>query len=290
MAKKILITGASGGFGKLTVLTLLQKGHQVAASMRDIHGKNKNVADELRKAGAKIIEIDVTDDTSVNNGVQKAITDLDGLDVLINNAGLGVLGMQEFFTPADFQKVFDINVFGVQRMNRAVVPYFREKKNGLIVYTSSLLGRIALPFYGAYQSSKWALEALAENYRVELSGFGIENCIVEPGGYPTAFSDNLLRPSDNSREVGYGDFAKVPEAALHNFENVLKNNPQQNPQKVADAFAELIEKPKGDKPFRTAVDFIGMVDHIQKYNEHLEQIMTGLYTNFGTQGMLSVRN
>lgn len=290
MAKKILITGASGGFGKLTVLTLLQKGHQVAASMRDIHGKNKNVADELRKAGAKIIEIDVTDDTSVNNGVQKAITDLDGLDVLINNAGLGVLGMQEFFTPADFQKVFDINVFGVQRMNRAVVPYFREKKNGLIVYTSSLLGRIALPFYGAYQSSKWALEALAENYRVELSGFGIENCIVEPGGYPTAFSDNLLRPSDNSRELGYGDFAKVPEAALHNFENVLKNNPQQNPQKVADAFAELIEKPKGDKPFRTAVDFIGMADHIQKYNEHLEQIMTGLYTNFGTQGMLSVRN
>lgn len=290
MAKKILITGASGGFGKLTVLTLLQKGHQVAASMRDIHGKNKNVADELRKAGAKIIEIDVTDDTSVNNGVQKAITDLDGLDVLINNAGLGVLGMQEFFTPADFQKVFDINVFGVQRMNRAVVPYFREKKNGLIVYTSSLLGRIALPFYGAYQSSKWALEALAENYRVELSGFGIENCIVEPGGYPTAFSDNLLRPSDNSRELGYGDFAKVPEAALHNFENVLKNNPQQNPQKVADAFAELIEKPKGDKSFRTAVDFIGMADHIQKYNEHLEQIMTGLYTNFGTQGMLSVRN
>ena len=123
MAKKILITGASGGFGKLTVLTLLQKGHQVAASMRDINGKNKNVADELRKAGAKIIEIDVTDDTSVTNGVNSAISDLDGLDVLINNAGLGVLGMQEFFTPADFQKVFDINVFGVQRMNRAVVPY-----------------------------------------------------------------------------------------------------------------------------------------------------------------------
>lgn len=289
MTKKILITGASGGFGKLTVLTLLQKGHQVAASMRDINGKNKNVADELETAGAKIIEIDVTDDTSVTNGVKKAITDLGGLDVLINNAGMGVLGMQEFFTPTDFQKVFDINVFGVQRMNRAVVPYFREKKDGLIIYTSSLLGRIALPFYGAYQASKWALEALAENYRVELSGFGIENCIIEPGGYPTAFSDNLLRPSDKSREMGYGDFAKVPEAALQNFENVLKNNPQQDPQKVADAFAELIEKPKGNKPFRTAVDFIGMADHIQKYNEHLEQIMMGLYTNFGTQGMLNVR-
>lgn len=289
MTKKILITGASGGFGKLTVLTLLAKGHKVAASMRDINGKNIGVADELKKAGAKILEIDVTNDISVANGVKNAIAELNGLDILINNAGLGVLGMQEFFTPADFQKVFDINVFGVQRMNRAVVPYFRVQNDGLIIYTSSLLGRIALPFYGTYQASKWALEALAENYRVELSTFGIENCIIEPGGYPTTFSDNLLRPSDKSREMSYGDFAKVPEAALNNFEHVLKNNPQQDPQKVADAFAELIEKPKGEKPFRTPVDFIGMADHIQKYNEHLEQIMTGLYTNFGTQGMLRVK-
>lgn len=289
MTKKILITGASGGFGKLIVLTLLQKGHLVAASMRDINSKNKNVADELRNAGANVLEIDVTDDSSVANGVKTAISKLNGLDVLINNAGVGVLGMQEFFTTGDFQKVFDINVFGVQRMNREVVPYFREKQDGLIVYTSSLLGRIALPFYGAYQASKWALEALAENYRVELSGFGIENCIIEPGGYPTAFSENLLRPSDLSREADYGDFAKVPEAALHNFENVMKNNPQQDPQKVANAFVELIEKTKGEKPFRTVVDFMGMADHIQKYNEHHEQIMTGLYTNFGTQGMLSVR-
>ncbi|MBS1948222.1 MAG: SDR family oxidoreductase [Bacteroidetes bacterium] len=289
MTKKILITGASGGFGKLIVLSLLQKRHLVAASMRDINGKNKKIASELSKAGAKIIEIDVTGDTSVTNGVNKAIAELNGLDVLINNAGAGVLGMQEFFTPTDFQKVFDINVFAVQRMNRAVLPYFREKKDGLIVYTSSLLGRIALPFYGAYQASKWALEALAENYRVELSGFGIENCIVEPGGYPTTFNENLLKPSDKNREAGYGDFAKAPEQALQNFENVLKNNPQQDPQKVADAFAELLEKPKGDKPFRTTVDFIGMAGHIQKYNEHHEQIMKWVYSNFGRQGMLSVK-
>lgn len=289
MTKKILITGASGGFGKLTVLTLLKKGHHVAASMRDINGKNENVAEELRNAGAKVIEIDVTNDSSVTNGVKTTISELDGLDVLINNAGVGVLGMQEFFTTGDFQKVFDINVFGVQRMNREVIPYFRKKQDGLIVYTSSLLGRIALPFYGTYQASKWALEALAENYRVELSGFGIENCIIEPGGYPTAFSDNLLKPTDLSRESDYGDFAKVPAAVLHNFEKVLKNNPQQDPQKVADAFASLIEKPKGDKPFRTTVDFIGMADYIQKYNDHLERIMTGLYTNFGTLEMLSVK-
>lgn len=289
MAQKILITGASGGFGKLTVKTLLSKGHQVAAAMRYINGKNKIVAEELRNAGAKIIELDVTSESSVGSGVKKAITDMGGLDVLFNNAGIGTIGMQEFFTTDDYKKLFEVNVFGVQRMNRAVAPYFREKKKGLIVYTSSLLGRISLPFYGPYQASKWALEAMAENYRVELSTFGIENCIVEPGGYPTTFMGNLLKPTDNSQTNSYGDFMKFPEQMFGDFETVLKNNPQQAPQRVADAFAELIEKPYGEKPFRTTVDFIGMGDNVQKYNEYLEQLMKGLYTNFGVSELMTVK-
>lgn len=289
MSKKIIITGASGGFGTLTVKTLLEKGHQVAASMRDINGKNKSIAEELSALGAKIIELDVTNDQSVTKGVNQAIAELDGLDVLFNNAGVGTLGMQEFFTTDDYQRLFEINVFGVQRMNRAIAPYFRKNGKGLIIYTSSLLGRIALPFYGPYQSSKWALEAMAENYRVELSSFGIENCIVEPGGYPTTFMENLLKPTDDSQANAYGDFMNYPEQMFSTFENVLKNNPQQNPQRVADAVAELIEKPYGEKPFRTPVDFLGMGDLIQKYNEHLEQITTGIYTNFGIEGLLSVK-
>jgi NAD(P)-dependent dehydrogenase (short-subunit alcohol dehydrogenase family) len=209
--------------------------------------------------------------------------------VLLNNAGVGTIGMHEFFNTEDYKQLFEVNVFGVQRMNRAVAPYFREKRKGLIVYTSTLLGRISLPFYGPYQASKSALEAMAENYRVELSTFGIENCIIEPGGYPTAFMENLLKPSDDSQASSYGDFAKFPEQMFGNFENVLKSNPQQDPQRVADAFAELIETPYGEKPFRTTVDFIGMGDHVQKYNEHLEQIMTGLYTNFGISQLLTVK-
>ena len=289
MTKKILITGASGGFGKLTVLTLLKNGHSVAAAMRDIEGRNKSIATELTEAGAKIVSIDVTNNESVTTGVKQAIEVLGGLDVLINNAGIGVHGMQEFFTTEDYQKLFDINVFGVQRMNRAIIPYFREKQDGLIVYTSSLLGRVALPFYGVYQSTKWALEAMAENYRLELSVFGIENCIIEPGGFPTAFAENLMHPSDKSQEQFYGDFAKVPEQSLAGFMGFMAANPQQNPQKVADAFAELIVTVKGEKPFRTTVDFVGMGDLIQKYNEHLEQITTGLLTNFGSQGLLTVK-
>jgi NAD(P)-dependent dehydrogenase (short-subunit alcohol dehydrogenase family) len=289
VSKKILITGASGGFGTLTVKKLLENGDQVAAAMRDVDGKNKNTAAELKNLGATIIELDVTNDESVTKGVNQAVRALGGLDVLFNNAGIGSAGMLEHFTISDFQKLYEVNVFGVQRMNRAVAPYFRQQHKGLIVYTSSLLGRIALPFYGLYQSSKWALEALAENYRVELSGFGIENCIIEPGGYPTAFAENLLQPSDSSQNESYGDFMKAPQQMGENFYNVLLNNPQQDPQRVADAFAHLINLPHGEKPFRTTVDFIGMGDHVQKYNEHLDQVTTGLYTNFGIAGMLSVK-
>jgi NAD(P)-dependent dehydrogenase (short-subunit alcohol dehydrogenase family) len=289
MSKKILITGASGGFGVLTVKKLIENGNQVAAAMRDVAGRNKNTAEELSALGAIIIELDVTNDDSVTKGVESAIQQLGGLDVLMNNAGIGSAGMIEFFTTADFQRMYEVNIFGVQRMNRAVVPYFRAQKSGLIIYTSSLLGRITLPFYGLYQSSKWALEALAENYRVELSTFGIENCIVEPGGFPTAFAENLMLPSDTSQAENYGGFIHAPQKMGENFHNVLMNNPQQDPQRVADAFAELIDLPVGEKPFRTTVDFIGMGDHVQKYNEHLGQVTMGLYTNFGISGMLSVQ-
>lgn len=289
MGQKILITGASGGFVKLTVLSLLEKNYQVAASMRDINGKNKEIADELSNKGANIVEIDVTNDNSVENGVEKAINLLGGIDVLINNAGVGTLGMQEFFTASDYQKLFEINVFGVQRMNRAVLHHFHKNQKGLIIYISSLLGRIAMPFYGPYQSSKWAMEAMAENYRVELSTFGIENCIIEPGGYPTTFMNNLFTPSDDSRIDRYGEFINVPTQMFSAFENVLKNSPQQHPQKVADAILELIEKPFGEKPFRTEVDFIGMGDLIKNYNDHLEQITNGLYSNFGLNGLLTVK-
>jgi NAD(P)-dependent dehydrogenase (short-subunit alcohol dehydrogenase family) len=289
MSKKVLLTGASGGFGVLTVKTLLEKGHQVAAAMRDIAGRNQTIAAEMSAMGAVVVEIDVTNDQSVTNGVATAIEKLGGLDVLMNNAGIGSAGMIEFFTTADFQRLYEVNVFGVQRMNRAVAPFFRAQKNGLIVYTSSLLGRINLPFYGLYQSSKWALEGLAANYRAELSTFGVENCIVEPGGYPTAFAENLMVPSDNSQVESYGGFIHAPHGMGENFENVLKNNPQQDPQRVADAFAELIEKPYGEKPFRTTVDFLGMGDAVEKYNDHLEQVMQGLYGNFGIAGMLSVQ-
>jgi len=289
MSQKILITGASGGFGKLTTLTLLKNGHTVVASLRGAQGKNRQVAEELKTAGAHIVEIDVTDDASVNQGVTAAIETAGGMDVVVNNAGVGVIGLQENFTPEDWQKLFNINVFGVQRVNRAVLPYMRAKNSGLIVYVSSLLGRMTIPFYGPYNASKWALEALAENYRTELSGLGIESCIVEPGGFPTSFMDALLKPSDSSRDDSYGELSRAPVEFFKNFEQALAGNPEQNPQNVADAISELIDTPAGQRSFRTVVDKMGMGDHLKGYNEQLAQITAGIYNAFGIGDMLKLK-
>lgn len=289
MTCKILITGASAGFGKLTVHTLLKKGHTVVGSMRGVNGKNQAVTEELKSAGAHIVEIDVTSDDSVEQGVADAMDKAGGLDVVVNNAGVGVVGLQETFTPEDWRKLFDINVFGVQRVNRAVLPHLRERNSGLLIHVSSLLGRMTIPFYGPYNSSKWALEAMAENYRTELSGFGVDSCLVEPGGFPTTFMDNLLKPSDSSRDDGYGELAQAPAGFLAGFEQALAGNPAQDPQNVADAIAELIDTPAGQRKFRTVVDKMGMGDHLVGYNDQLEQITAGIYGAFGMDSMLKLK-
>lgn len=286
---KILITGANGGFGALTVKTLLKHGHSVVATMRNTASKNKGAADQLAALGAKIVDLDVTDTESVNTAVPNAIDLLDGLDVVINNAGIGVLGIQEQYTIEDFKRLFDVNVFGVQRVNRAVLPYLRNQGSGLLIHISSLLGRIAFPFYGPYNASKWALEALAENYRVELSGFGVDSCIVEPGGYPTSFMDNLMSPSDISQNNSYGEMVHAPKQAFESFEGALANNPLQNPQNVAEAIAQLIATPAGQRPARTVVDHMGMGTQIEPYNQQLAQIHQGLYSAFGMGEMLKLK-
>lgn len=286
---KILITGANGGFGRLTVISLLKAGHAVAATMREIDGRNRSASEELTKLGACVVEIDVSSDESVLEGVDQALRQLGVVDVVVNNAGTGVVGLQECFTPDDWRKLFEVNVFGVQRINRAIIPHMKKRKQGLLITISSLLGRIAVPFYGPYQASKWAVEALAENYRVELSQLGIDSCIVEPGGYPTSFINNLMRPGDPSRSATYAEMKLEPEAFLKGFEQALAANPAQNPQDVANAIVELVGLPCGQRPFRTVVDKMGMGDHVAKYNESLDKVTNGIYSAFGIDYLLKLK-
>lgn len=286
--KTILITGIAGGFGKPTALALLARGHAVAGTVRDRGGKNAATVAALEAAGARLVEMDVTDADSTGRGVAEAISHLGGLDILFNNAGIGAYGIQELMSPEDMSHVFDVNVMGVQRVMRAALPHMRAQGRGTVLYTSSLIGRIATPFYGTYSASKWALEALVECYRTELSGFGIESCIIEPGAMPTAFFDALVTPDDAAREAEYGDFATVPAMSSAGLAELLAATPDQRPERVAEAVTALLDLPFGQKPFRTVVDHVGVGPEIERYNDVLHDVTRTVLGNFGIAGMLDL--
>ena len=283
------MNGANGAFGALAARAALEAGHQLAATMRDPEGRNRDVAAELREAGATVVEIDVTDDASVERGTQAAIAALGGLDVLANVAGIGTHGLSEGFTADQLLRLFDINVVGAHRMMRAVLPNLRKQGAGLVINVSSLLGRLSMPFYGPYSATKFALETLSDTYRVELSQLGVDVVLVEPGGFKTSWIGNLVHPEDTGRLAGYGDFAKVPDQALQGYQEFLDGKPEQDPNKVAAAIINLINTPPGARPARTVVDFIGMAEPVTTMNDQLTQVTTGLYQAFGTEGLLKLK-
>lgn len=288
MPKNVFITGANGGFGRLTTLSLLGAGHTVVATMRNIETRNLAAADELRAAGAHVVELDVTDDASVDTAMANAVEFAGSIDVVVNNAGAGSIGLLETFTPADWHAIFDINVFGVQRVNRAALPLMRSRGSGLLVVVSSVVGRMALPFFGPYNAAKFAVEGLAETYRSELSVLGIETCVVEPGAYATNFIDGLMPSSDRSRDESYGDMVHAPRNLVESFEGAMASNPAQNPQNVAEAIVALVDTPAGERRFRTVVDNMGMAGAIEPYNDAAEQVTAGIYGAFGMAGLLAV--
>jgi len=289
MAQKILITGTNGAFGALVVNKLLDAGHAVAASMRDVSGRNATSAEALRAAGAHVVEIDITDNASVEAGTNSAIAALGGIDVLVNNAGTGAHGILEAFTPEQLLQLYDINVVGTHRMIRAVLPTFRAQKSGLLLNVSSLLGRFSIPFYGPYSATKFAIETLSEIYRAELSGFGVDVALMEPGGFPTSFIGNTMHEGDEERLAQYGDFANVPVQSLANFHAALNANPAQDPQKVGDAILKLIDTPPGQRDFRTIVDFMGMAEPASILNATQDQVLGGLYEAFGIAEMRTLK-
>lgn len=286
MKHKILVTGASGAFGSLTCIQLAKNGHQVVGTMRSLKGKNEAIVNELKAKGVALVEMDVTKEESVNAGVNSAIELMGGLDTVFNNAGIGANGILECFTANDIQKMFDVNVFGVQRLMRAVLPHLRKQGKGTIIHTSSCIGRVTTPFLASYSASKYALESLAEGYRAELSGFGIESCIVEPGGFPTGFMSGMITPSDTDRMNHYGEMANLPENALNGYVAYVESIPEQRPERVAEAVLNLVNVPFGEKPFRTVVDFSGLKQPIENYNKILNDTTKAIYTANGLENLL----
>jgi NADP-dependent 3-hydroxy acid dehydrogenase YdfG len=253
MSKIILITGASNGFGRDTAETLFRAGHTVYASMRGAEGKNREAAEALRNRGVKTVELDVSDDGSVEAGVKKVLAEAGKIDVLVNNAGIGSVGVTEAFTAEQAKVIFDTNVIGLLRVTRAVLPSMRQKRDGLIINIGSILGRVTFPFLGIYGASKFAVEALSDSLRYEVSQLGVEVVEVQPSAYPTNFFAGIQTPADTVVTKSYGEIGEIPNAMVKTFTSMFAGKDAPNPHDVAEAVAKLVAQSKGSRAARTVV-------------------------------------
>ena len=253
MHKTILITGTSTGFGRDTAETLARAGHTVFASMRNPQAKNREPAETLRKQRIKVIELDVSIDASVDQAVKEVLAHVGRIDVLINNAGIALVGVTEAFTPDQAKIVFNTNVVGLLRTTRAVLPAMRKQREGLIINIGSILGRVIFPFFGIYGASKFAVEALTDSLRYEVSQLGIDVVLVEPSAYPTPMYANVQQPAETDRAAAYGPVGEIPGAMFKHFMTMFQAPDAPNPHDVAEAIAKLVAAPKGSRPARTVV-------------------------------------
>jgi len=250
----VLITGSSTGFGRLFANTLARKGHIVFATMRDPGGRNAKNASEIRALAERhslpiyVLELDVTDDASVERAVEAAVAKAGRIDVAINNAGYVVSGLAEAVTTEQAQRLMDTNFFGPVRVNRAVLPHMRRQRSGVLMHISSAAGRVIAPSMGFYCASKFALEALAEAYSYELASQGIESVIVEPGQYETPVFGNIVTAADEARTYTYGAVKQIPAKV-----NAALSSTAGNAQEVADAVLRIVETPAGEKQLRYLV-------------------------------------
>lgn len=287
MSKTILITGTSNGFGNDIAKTLAAAGHRVFASMRDINGRHKEVSQELQSKGIEVLELDVTDNASVEAAVNALLARTDGkLDVLINNAGIAAGGIQETFTPEQTRAMFDVNVFGIQRVTRAVLPGMHKAKSGLIINIGSILGRVTLPFFALYGASKHAVEAVTEGYRYELSQQGIDVVLVQPGPYPTKLYTAIQKPADMARAEQYGDLTKLQSGFEEFLGGLFSSEGAPNPHDIATAIVDLIATPSGKRPNRLPV---GLDFGAVAANAAIEPIQAKLVTDIGMQHLNALK-
>ncbi len=276
----VLITGSSTGFGRLFADTLARKGHTVFATMRDLGGRNAKNTSEIRALAEKeslpihVLEMDVTNDASVERAVDAAIAKSGHIDVAINNAGYYLTGLEEAVTTEQAQRLMDTNFLGPVRVNRAVLPHMRRQRSGVLMHVSSGAGRVVVPAAGFYCASKFALEALAEAYSYELAGQGIESVILEPGQYETPVFGNTVTAADEVRSNAYGAAKEIPAKI-----NAALSSTAGNPQDVADVVLRIIETPAGEKQLRY---FVGPQDFgVNEINAVSKRVQTSVLEAFG---------
>lgn len=263
MKQVILITGASSGFGLLTARALAEAGHTVYASMRDLAGANAGRSQEVlaeakeRGIDLRTVELDVTSEASAESAISTVMARDGRLDVLIHNAGHMVFGPAEAFTAEQYARLYDVNVLGTQRVNRAALPVMRKQGRGLLIWVSSSSTRGGTPpFLAPYFAAKAAMDSLAVTYAGELTRWGIETSIMVPGAF-TKGTNHFLhagKPDDPLRAAAYldGPYAGVPDQVLAGLSALEPADADAS--EVARKIVEVVDMPFGKRPFRVHVD------------------------------------
>jgi len=234
MAVKVaLVTGASSGIGEATALKLQELGFTVYGAARRVDRMAS-----LASRGVKVIAMDVTDDASMEAGVERIVAEAGGVDVLVNNAGYGSYGAVEDVPIDEARAQFEVNVFGAARLTQLVLPHMRAKRSGTIVNVSSMGGKIYTPLGGWYHGTKFALEALSDCLRLETAAFGIRVVVVEPGVIHTEWSgiaaDKLRKVSG---ETAYGHQAAALAERMDSDSGAPRRSP---PSVIADVIGRAV--------------------------------------------------
>jgi NAD(P)-dependent dehydrogenase (short-subunit alcohol dehydrogenase family) len=210
----VLITGSSTGFGKLAAVEFARRGDTLFASMRNT-AKSAPLLDAAKAAGVsvEVVAMDVNDRASVDACVADVVKRAGRIDVLVNNAGLGIHGPIEDVDDDEVLRIFDTNVLGVVRASRAVAPHMRAQGSGTIINVSSLAGKVTAPFAGVYSGSKHAVESISDALYFELHPFGVRVVVVEPGGFETEFGANRVMQRRFTEGSAYVELERRFEAA-----------------------------------------------------------------------------
>jgi NAD(P)-dependent dehydrogenase (short-subunit alcohol dehydrogenase family) len=269
----VLVTGCSSGFGEIIVKTLAAEGHTVYATMRDVAGRNAPAAQALQdwamaqNATVIVLELDVSDDASVAAAVA-FILEKGPLDVVVNNAGIAAGGPLEAFSGEQVQALYDVNVFGPLRVDRAVLPQMRQRRSGLLIHVSSTLGRVLPGGGGLYPASKWALEGLIESLYYQVRPFDIDVVILEPGAFPTPA---VVRGMEPAYQAVVEDYARLPQRNQRQRSEPGPDYKYPDLQEMGDAVKQVIDLPQGNRPLRRVVGPI-FTEGVEEYNQQYEAL------------------
>lgn len=258
MKKTILITGSSTGIGRAAALKFQNEGWNVIATMRSPEKES-----ELNQMeNVLVTALDVQDTNTINQAIEAGVKQFGQIDVVLNNAGYGLMGTFESATKESVDRQFGVNVIGLFDVTRAVLPHFRANQSGMFINISSIGGRITFPLMPLYHSTKFAVEGFSESLHYELESFGVKVKLVEPGGVATDFGGRSLDFQHDESLTEYNEFVGQ---VMSTFQELMKPENMSTPELIADVIYTAATDGKNTLRYRAGADadqFLGARDQM----------------------------